>query len=1099
MKSVKIVIATLIAVALMVTPIALYSVEDQESDAAVDFAELSSIIGNIDFEKLMSVDYTTASDLTDEAVNSDQTVTMGNYKFMNKNYVLGDKVTITVEEYASLTICPNQSFGLSSTGTGCLFLEEGSHIYLVTNSNAPDTYTKSNIISDYEIEEDTAIFFTGSMGFTFSPLEFTLFANAGTKILDSNTAEANTLMEFPSANNLKLKITKGDINASKTSLTFAVTATLDVKAPSPQGDALVKGAVGYTLKYDDQVSAAQRDVTINLQGKDNQVSIDVGDYKGTIKDSEDITIKGTVYNDPNKDPKTSMEGSLVLEVITDNMEDHQTKDPSGKVLSTTTVKNASAKYELEFKNEKIIGEMNVKIGDYDLTEFDDDGDVTITLDDLKFFGRYEGTFSFEDISGGSPLAASVALPGQIAASKPSLAEQYMKGIRPTMSTGEIKEYASEFFLGQMDKSMGLDQSGVTTTSLEAEFSIGEADFGTTVISGLDLDLEISDSVGFAASASVDKLIYEKVDKTNKETTKFVLGSSEVTLSTSENGKSMFDCDFTASAEMKTYSPESVLMTSPYMKNLKGKVTIGTSTKISSITVDEVAIITYGVGVTAKNLEYDPDWNAFLIDKVNVSGDYYGPAAVRSVDGNYKNVMLSFDSGLSLSAESVDLRVYAINGDYVDFTRSYDSSKKVIENTYDADGQIYLADLFGDPVLFDGLMAIPITGAVNAKEVNYVEGGILVPGSYTTVSPISGMTVNPGITVDGKTVTTRINGSAFEIAAPAELYATTTMFGGYPTGNNGKININGVTTSFEFTGAALGVEVDEKGAVSYSLMALPGYKLSKSDMATSGITISSCNDKTADITITSGGTISCKAIPIKYDIKLDGKTVKEDVAYGTSVTVEGIPAGTFYIVDEKGNIVGDVDGTTWSVGPYYFTDDLDAKTVDGTAVAEVKTTDMNTVNSSAVKFTVPAGGQSLKFTLASDVRFDLSGMTPGAEIELIAQKTSYDGHDGFLIKANGGNYNSTYTIFVPASGTGKKLMHVDEYGRVSERQSETVKIGEQYYLKTTTNDFSIFYEATDDSPVLPSGGNGPNWLLIGIGIAAGVLVVAGVTIFLIKRK
>ena len=144
---------------------------------------------------------------------------------------------------------------------------------------------------------------------------------------------------------------------------------------------------------------------------------------------------------------------------------------------------------------------------------------------------------------------------------------------------------------------------------------------------------------------------------------------------------------------------------------------------------------------------------------------------------------------------------------------------------------------------------------------------------------------------------------------------------------------------------------------------------------------------------------------------------------------------------------------------------------------------------------------MKFRLASNVRFDFSGLTPSDNIEIIAQKTNFDGHDGFLIKANktdGFKENVGSTIYIPASGSGKKLMHVDEYGRASERQAELVTIDGEHYLKTTTDDYSIFYEEADTSPVLPSGGNGPNWLLIGIGALAAVAVIAGVVIIIKKR-
>ena len=113
MKSVKIVIATLIAIALMVTPIAICTVDDTQSEAA-DFSELTALIGNIDFEKLRDVDYDHPHTATDQTVSDDIFVGPGEKLYLNKNFNFDDKKSIIVDE-GSLYICPNQSFSFSSS------------------------------------------------------------------------------------------------------------------------------------------------------------------------------------------------------------------------------------------------------------------------------------------------------------------------------------------------------------------------------------------------------------------------------------------------------------------------------------------------------------------------------------------------------------------------------------------------------------------------------------------------------------------------------------------------------------------------------------------------------------------------------------------------------------------------------------------------------------------------------------------------------------------------------------------------------------------------------------------------------------------------
>ena len=1112
MKSVKIVIATLIAIALMVTPIAICTLDDTQSEAA-DFSELTELIGDIDFEKLMEVDYNQAHAAADENISGEQIVT--NKQYLNKNFIFDNGATITVYPGASLYICPNQTFSFSSTGTGGIILMPGSHVYLVVDGEADNPLAAGNIISDYEVDSTSgeSTYFTGKLRYEYSTPgdkpQFVLSADAGTKIKNSNTAQAQTLMEFPTANNITLKIDELKNSSTEATVKANLTAALNVKAPTPEGDATIDGNLSYSISVEGKDNGTQVDSSFTFKG-DNELNINLSEYTGKIKDHEDFTIKVTQYKDTTKDPKTSMSGNLWIELSTDNVDKTYTDEETKKPISTVKLRDGRAKYNLNFDNEKLNGEMDVNVGQYLVTVYDEDGDETTNIENARIYGKYEAKFSFADINNGvaalaSPVTAMTstsALSLSSSSSSSNILTEYMKGIRPSMSEGQVKAYASDFFLGKIDKSAGFDQAGITTTRIKAEVSVGQVEMATVTVSGLTANLEISESNGFTASIGVDKLISVKEDEITHDLTKTNVGSSNISLSTSVNGKSVFDCEFTASLEQKSYVG-GTLVTNPYFKNLKGKMTIGGNEKTESLTADEVAMVSYGITIKATNLSYDDDWKAFIVNEVSVNGNYYGTAPIRNIEGSYKNVTMSLNTSSAASSfkvDSVDLHIYGLNGDRMDYTRSYDSTQKVIVNNFKVDGQMFFGDFMNYTVLA-GIMAVPISGTTNTtKEVNYFDGGVLFPGGSTSTQPGQPTVVNPGVTITDKEMS--LNNYGMKAKAPSQVFLTTAA--GYydPSHMNDypiRVTVNGETKDANFKGVSLGVALDENGAVSYSLMALPGYTLpSGMTKESNGFTVTDYNEKTAKIKDLSA-TVSCSANPIKYKIKLDGNQLPDEYQYGTTVPEITVPSGTLFVVDNNGAVIGNVNDTKWSVGTYYFTKDLDVKTVTGTTVTDVKKTEMNKVDASAVKFTVPAGGTSLQFTLSSNVRFDLNSLTPDDNIELVAQKTNFNGHDGFLIKANkSGGPNVSSTIYIPASGSGKKLMHVDEYGRASERQAELVTIDGEHYLKTTTDDYSIFYEEADTSPVLPSGGNGPNWLLIGIGALAAVAVIAGVVIIIKKR-
>ena len=124
------------------------------------------------------------------------------------------------------------------------------------------------------------------------------------------------------------------------------------------------------------------------------------------------------------------------------------------------------------------------------------------------------------------------------------------------------------------------------------------------------------------------------------------------------------------------------------------------------------------------------------------------------------------------------------------------------------------------------------------------------------------------------------------------------------------------------------------------------------------------------------------------------------------------------------------------------------------------------------------------------------------MDIVAQKTKYNGFSGYLIKAMYTDDTTEVhalgtTFYLPVYDTGKKLMHVDEYGRAGELYAEEVVIDGQVYLKAYCDRYSIFYAEEDVSPVIDKGGNGINWWFI-VGFAVGVVAVAAVAVYFIRK-
>ena len=1104
MKSTKVALAAIIVAALMVIPIALYATDDKQSEAVPDYAELSGFMTSINWEKLMSLDYTKTSmtnnpaEVPDQAISADTAVNYGEWMFLSKNYKFSNNAVLTIKNGASVTICPTQGFSFSTeSGYGTLVLEQGAKIIITTDGNTP---TSANTVAEFPVDTKNTTVFQGRYAYDKDVWEFTFSAAKDSTFTDNaDAAQRKALITFTEENKFVVKATVNS-NESKTDVNVSIKCEkIQLKYEDLQADPAAVVKLNGSLDYNVSVVApatstsTQKDLTASIKGNSN-VTADLNEvYDASMKTNFDINVKVENFADtldPTKSDdnvKSNLNGSMSVEYSTSKGMDNYKPEGSDVAI---TLKDASASYKMNFNNQDVSGEVNFRVGNYSVTTFSDTGNEVVSFENINLNGKYGGFFKPENKS---PLAVTAPA---AAPSPKTIIDEYMNGVADKTSADEIKKYAAEFFLGEFDQYSGLVMTGFQTTSLKAEVNVGKADYGQYLVEGFNASMEINDSVGAKANVSVNRVTINPGVGNPMGMSKINVGSSNITVYTATDveNKAMFTVDFGTSVEMKNYISGS-LASSVYMKDFKGKATIAKTNSMDSLTIGEVSTSTYGVSSTVSNITLDVEKNTFTAGEMKIKGNYYGPSMVKSVDGSYKNVTIT-PIGLSLApptAESVSLRIDDIDGDHLDFTRTYDATTNVITNTYSVDGQMYIADIATDDVL-NGLMMATITGADDkTTEVNVLKGGVLAPEEVSMEpSPL------PGVTITGKNATIGISPTCeLETVAPAEFYVSNSSAIS-PYTNSGAFELNDEIYEFNIKGASLGINMDADGNITYSLLALPGYTLSD-DMTYAGMTISDCNDKTAKVTSITKN-ITCTAIPVKYKLSIDGKEVKNDVEYASTVSGDGLDKDVLFLVDSNGVIVDVVDDGCWSFN-YYFTKDVDLKTVKTSKLTTVDATKINQVDAEGASFTVPAtGGSSLQFALSSKVRFDLTGLLANDNVDLIAQKTNFEGHDGFIIKAVSNNSLSLEsTLYIPVSGSGQKLMHVDEYGRVSERVCETVVIDDQTYLKTTTSDYSIFYTENDDSPVINNGGNGgisPVLIIVGAVIAVAVI---GVAVYFIRKN
>ena len=1124
MKSNKVMIAALLVAALMILPIALVTSNDDAAadpdPSAFDYSSMFSGLMGLDpssmqimesFGKLAGAMGYTPVTPTEKKITTDEVYTSGQILKLDSNFVF-DGGSITMEAGSAVVFCVAQPFSMSAEALSAITTEEDSTFYIVntlkdvTDVSYIEAHADTIVISSKTAEADDTVYYKGSFNYdmkldTGFNINATITIAEGTTITDNkDLAKAKNKIEFPSENSISVKVTP-TVDTEKTAYDATVGVKADIKGTDVEGtvthNITIKGEGDYTAKASvPQMAGDDKTMTASAEG-DISLTLGVDDYTATFKNSVDFSMEEKKFGMPNAE--TTYSGSISFSI--DYGELKITND-NGSVIE---MKGLYASVKAKFSDKDI--ELSISGGVDKIGMTDKDGVESYIQDvdiDLSYTAEIE-SFSMPSLTS---LAASVT-------PKPKWADTamgYLNGIEAGTEDKSVKEYASEFFMGKIDSLLHVDNFA-TGKSLKADFSVGKfvMDSDITInIESLRLKAEISKSVGVSASASVSKVIFAS------GSTKYMIQPASVSIDTytGEDKKYVFECDFNITGEMKQFAAGK-LVSNPFFNSFRGTLDLGAKmvnlkaeavTDIVEMKADEITLNSYGIDMSAKNLNYDVEKQLFELSTIEISGYYYGgDSMVKEVNGTYNNV--TFDLGKStgmtfanLTVESVEVTFTDIYNNELTVTTHYDTAQAALVSEFESDGQYWLFDTFDDNVLMATMGSVKYKDAPEDPARQFIFGGnVIINNMGTTESPTD---TDYTMIVDGKNATLRYSklGPVVEGGFTGTVYVTCDSLGQYA--NKTYVKVNGTSYTLDMiSGAALGVTVDKDGNVTYSIISLAGNKLGTETTPT-GFTMGEIKDEKADVTITDT-TLRYIASPQEYKIIIDGKTALDPVKYrSTPDPIENLGKDVLMLVDKNGKVYGNVVDGTWTLGgQYIYAFDLDLTSVKAKEIAEVSKTEVNNVDGSAATFTMPTGLTApLKFKMISNVQFSIaqSAVAGGQPVEIAAQETTFDGKKAFIIKASSDGSSIEATFLIPVSNVNSKIMHVDEYGRVTEQASKIVKIGDEQFIQATTDDYSIFY-VDSDQPRYNTGGGSDNMLLfVAIGAVVAVFVVAGVFFFVKKH-
>lgn len=635
---------------------------------------------------------------------------------------------------------------------------------------------------------------------------------------------------------------------------------------------------------------------------------------------------------------------------------------------------------------------------------------------------------------------------------------------------EVKVAASQ----DSDFAMGLKVSDVSASaSKTAEGQ--KVSLGISVGSVSGYFNEVADITG-SASVNADATYTTKTDKQGEDTktTYDVRGKTTGSLTLAAT---VFDGN-----EPPVRTSVDGMEATAQFDSSKGTASVEATSKGLTATFNGISYAAGDVFVKAAGEfdDYDDGLSEYSIGTIRISGESTADGPVDTFGGSVSDVKVTVsengdDETYSGGYGAFDLTLKMTDGRTAAITSSDGKAVKLDVNG----GNIFMSELTYRPTgpgssFYDVAYYDPFVYSALAELLYVVPDGhsLTVSGDSVLVTKL--LFIKEGGSVDGKAAVERYLVDE-NTRLPGENsctdYCTVWLDGcdltaDYADGNvtYGLVAEPGYTMEGlgEFDGCTYenGVLIPEKGA----------YELS--NHRTGGTIEYTITVLVGDKTVSYG----------KYDIKTDSASVSVPSEYGKAL----------FLINEYGSQFACFEGSN-SI-------DLYVRGMTGnmtlTAICGDDVKDFNSVDGyDAVRVTVSATNSWVN--LSSGVAFEFSGLTDKTPVSLVAQPTTYDGRDVYLIDCS---LDSGVKIYIPAGSTESPvLMHISENGRAEQVKSVPVTVNGQQYLKAdAAGDYSYFYVVQGASAGGSDGGDDSSVLLY-VGIAAAAIILFGLGAFFYMRN
>ncbi len=513
--------------------------------------------------------------------------------------------------------------------------------------------------------------------------------------------------------------------------------------------------------------------------------------------------------------------------------------------------------------------------------------------------------------------------------------------------------------------------------------------------------------------------------------------------------------------LKGYTSSSMMMIS--ISGAKATADFGENRMSSTVSADSIKAGMSGADAAVRSLRVTSG-GEFSADEISMKGPYYSGSKkyMGFVDSDISVKNLKGTAGSSSSLGSVDAKIELTGG------RIFELSSDWKSRTVTVNG-----------------------GNVSVREL----------GEYSALSPI----LLTQIQIVPKDAVLSFEGDSLLITEYVYVQAGGKITGSFASGMYFADADNGYMVESDFDNGYLGVTYTD-GKPSFSIVPAAGY---------GGKTVESCSGFDYDaekntVTFTPQSKdisrlYATVSDPLTYKIFING-VEKDTFTYGNptkEITLDSSETGIpLFVVDQYGSKVGMIielgDSYQWmSVAPLHWTADTYLTVCYGTDVKDALTEDYEspsdvvraTINHSAedksVTVKTPSG---VKWKIAADSSADYL-------FTLISQKTEYNGREAYLLDFSHAGMMD-YTAYIPVSGSGNVLYHVNDGGVASVIPSKEIEIDGEKYLSFTTDNFSYFYVSSD--PYSDDGSEGGNTLLI-VGAVAVIAIIALAGVYVMRAR